>query len=389
MSEEALDQKIAEAWSSAGLDADYDGLDVPDEPDVAEVTEPDTAEADTESADDTDSTPDPAESTETRTESDDTVVEDATATEETPAVDAQQEQKAAEDELAAALGLGTPPDDPKKRAQWWKKQVPYSLIHKTVTEREKKLTDSHTKALTEHTTEFDTFKANVAKVEGLIMNDADHYLQTLMKMFPESYGKKLAPLFEPHQAKPLPEVAEPAAMPEPNYKLPDGSMTYDLDGIKQIIAWTKDEAKRGFLEEFKPHLDFVKKQRDDADKQARLDALDRQSQQDMQQVIAEVESWDMGKENLDAILAEARKLPETMNAMSAMAIAYNRVVFPKLKTSQDEMRAQLLKELKKTSAKKTAVEVAQTATTRTKEPSTANVDLDTRIKNAWKRKGLI
>jgi hypothetical protein len=45
---------------------------------------------------------------------------------------AAEAQKQAEDDLAAALGLGNPPEDPKKRVQWWKTGVPYSQLTKAL-----------------------------------------------------------------------------------------------------------------------------------------------------------------------------------------------------------------------------------------------------------------
>jgi hypothetical protein len=53
------------------------------------------------------------------------------------------------------------------------------------------------------------------------------------------------------------------------------------------------------------------------------------------------------------------------------------------------MQADILKSMKKASAKSTAAGLTQTRTAATTAVDPATVDLDTRIKNAWKRKGLI
>lgn len=408
MSDDTLNAAIAAKWESAGLDATNDSIDVPDvdedqgESDSEDVDTSDEAdssdEADTstdDAADDTDTAE--VDDTETTEESEE---EPASKSVDAPADEtkaAAEEQKEIEDDLAAELGLGKPPADPKKRAQWWKKQLPYSLIHKTVVAREQKLKAAHEGVVKEHTgkvTEFETRFADIKTVEDIIKDKPDQYVKTLAALFPDTYGKMFAPIFgtASGEAKKLPEAEDPGPMPEPNYKLPDGNMTYDLDGLRAHSAWVQKVTQQETLKSLKPHLDFLDSQRTEAEKRRKQDEaneLKRQGLETSEKALAEVKTWDLGSENIDAILAAAAKLDPRYDAVTALNIAYRQIVVPKLKANRDEMHAQIVKSLKKKSTKQTSAGLQQNRSTAPAVSDPAKTDLDTRIKNAWKRKGLI
>lgn len=399
MSEEALNAKIAASWESAGLNPSETGTDYPMEEDVAEVTEDSGV----------DETPVEDEG-ETEHETDETPVDDGTETEtetedETPAgntetkTEQEAAQKEAEDDLAEALGLGKPPADPKKRAAWWNSRVPYSKLHKIVTEREKKARETHEGAVKEYTgkiTEYDTRFADVRKVEDIITNNADQYVKTLAALFPDTYGKMFAPILGDGTTTPekLMDESDPGPRPEPDYELPDGKgKTYSVEGYEKLMAWQQKVTEQNMLKRFKPHLDFVDAQKKAADDHRKTQLAEQHRQQGLEtskQMIAEAETWDLGKENINEILAAAAKLPKEYTAREAMNIAYRMVVTPKLKANRDVMHAQILKDMKKKSAKQTSTALSQqnrTAVADETDPS--KTDVDTRIKNAWKRAGLV
>lgn len=393
MSEDALNTAIAAKWESAGLNAGDDDTEVLEnggEEDVVDVDDsiPDPAEPSGEegaSGDTSDDPPAEADAAET-----DPPVEKAAVETETKAEELQHD---AEDELATALGLGKPPEDPKKRAQWWKTRVPYSQLHKVVTEREKKLNDTHTGVLKERDTkitEYDTRFSDVKKVEDIITNNPEQYIKTLAALFPDTYGKTFAPLLA-KPAAPVPEVVDPGPMPEPDYSLPDGSKTYSLAGLQKRLEWDQKVSEQKILERFKPHLEFVQQQQTEAEKQKKIhtaEEIQKQGEKSANEAIAEAETWDLGKENIKEIVEVAKKLDSRYDAVTALNIAYRQVVVPKLKAKRDEMHAEILKGMKKTSAKQTAAALTQTRSVpAVVDP--ASTDLDTRIKAAWKRKGLI
>jgi hypothetical protein len=399
MSEDTVNAAIAAKWETAGLDASNDDTDLPDgggEDEITPVEDGETEEApvvEEETAVEDETAGETATTEETEAAVEETVEAPAATTKEE-----KQEIKEAEDDLAEALGLGKPPADPQKRKAWWKSRVPYSQLHKVVTEREKKLTDSHTgvvKGYTDQITERDGRFADVKKVEDIIKDKPEQYVRTLAEIFPDTYGKMFMPILSSGakgEAAALLEVVDPGPKPEADLKLPNGDMTYGVEGYQKLMDWQQKVTEQNMLKRFQPHLDFVKSQQDAAAKKQKDDLAEQHRQKGIetsQKMITEVETWDLGKDNIDEILAVAAKLDPTYDAALAMNIAYRQVVLPKLKANRDAMQADILKSMKKASAKSTAAGLTQTRTAATTAVDPATVDLDTRIKNAWKRKGLI
>jgi hypothetical protein len=403
MSEDTLNAAIAAKWESAGLDASNDGTEVGTEEPVAEVTDDtetevvdDTPADDAVVDDDVETVVDDAAETDTETET--AEVDTATEAAAEATTKAAEEVKEAQDELAEALGLGKPPADPKKRAAWWKSRLAYSQVHKVVTEREKKLNETHTGALKQQTdriTEYDTRFADVKKVEDIITNSPEQYVKTLSSLFPDTYGKMFAPLLGEGKAAAelLVEKADPGPKPEPDYKLPDGNMTYSVEGYDKLMAWQQKVTEQNMLQRFKPHMDFVQSQQKEAEKQQKIQLAEQTKARGLEaskKALAEVETWDLGKENINEILEAAAKLDSSYDAVTALNIAYRQIVVPKLKANRDVMQAQILKDMKKKSAKQTSAALTQS---KTNAPAVvaaaASTNVDDRIKAAWKRQGLI
>lgn len=402
MADETLDQKIMSGWESAGLDASADTEDAPTvESDGEEPVESDTPDAEEVQVDDPDAAPDPAEEV-VDPEATETEGETETPAEETPAKTAEQVQKDADDDLAEALGLGKPPADPKKRAAWWKSRLPYSQVHKEVVAREKRLREAHEGVVKTHTTkisEYDTRFADVQKVENLIKDEPEHYVKTLATLFPDTYGKMFAPLLgdgtTPVDKATLPTEVDPGPKPEADLDLGDGRKTYSIEGYDKLMEWQRLTTEQNMLKRFKPHMDFMDSQRKAAEKAQK----DQQSAETIKRgreatdkAVAEVRTWDLGEQNLKEIVDEAAKLGPDVDVATALNIAYRKVVIPKMKQSltadRDKVRAEVLAELKKKSAKQTAAGLqTQTRTVVPKTPATG--DLDERLKAKWKREGLI
>jgi hypothetical protein len=391
LSEDAINAAILSKWESAGLDADVDDLEVPtpsgevvvdDEPEPASDTDVVDEPLDTADAGD-----EPAPVVE---DEHDAVVEEVVepVIEKTPEEQAKQD---IEDDLAAELGLGKPPDDPKKKAQWWKSRVPYSQVNKIVKAREKKLADK--------IAGYDTRFADVAKVEKFIQESPAEYAKTLANMFPDSYGKLFAPILGQHDGKAapvVPAVEDLGEMPGPNLTLSDGSMTYDLEGLRARDEWVVKKTKQDVLQAFKPQMDFLDKQKTDAEKaaettrtQQQQEAHDKAVLKAKDDAIADLMTWDYVTEaDLEPILTAASKLPANLNMHQALNTAYRQVVLPRVKADKDKMRAEILKEQKAASAKKTAITIAAGQTARTVEKPDAKSE-DERILAKWKKEGLI
>lgn len=396
MSEDTLNAAIAQSWADAGLSDSGDSRsdEVTSTDEVADDDAEPTSDTDVDPLDTVDSDT-PAESDEADPAADDPAPDadsDAAADAAKAVADATTpaEKKDAEDDLALALGLGKPPDDPKKRAQWWKTRLPYSQVHKAVSAREKALKDAHEGVVKQHgekITAYDERFKGVKTVEDIIINNPDQYTRTLAAMFPDTYGKMFAPIFSGTAKAVEPKVAADVAKPEPDVDLGDGTFTYSKQGLEKLQEYYQSQTAKALRAEFQPHIDAIKQQAD-AQKQARAaEDMRIRNQQTTDEAIAEAKTWEMAEENFDAILEESMKVDKRHSALTALSMAYNKVVFPKLKAEREQMRKDILAEQKKAAAKKTSVAISVGQTARTKETA-APVSVDAQIKAAMKRKGL-
>jgi hypothetical protein len=402
-----LDERISAAWKSAGLDARNENTEVFAEGSDDVEDDGDDTPVDTEDADgDADVDPvDPdtdADASDTDADEKDGEAEvEVEAEPIKPSKTEEKAQKEAEDDLAEALGLGKPPADPKKRAQWWKTRLPYSQVHKAVTERTKKITEGHAATLKERDDKlagYDTRFTDVQKVEKIITENPEQYVRTLAQLFPETYGQLFAPLFRQGdtKAEELVKPEDPGPMPEPDFDLGDGRKTYSMEGMTKLREWDRKVTQQETLKSLQPHIAFLDQQKTAAAKKQQEDQQRetiRKGQEVADAALAEIRTLDLAEENLDAILAEAQKCPAHYDAEKALNVAYRKVVMPKLKANRDEMQAQIVKDLKKASAKKTSATLKQQSVGAKKDETTestgdAEEDLNNRIRRAWKRKGL-
>ncbi len=353
---------IAAKWEADGLDATSDGMDTPSVEESAPI-ESDEPVVESEPVDDAAPVEDaPAEPDVDAPAVEETAPEAAVET----VADAPKEEQ---DDLATALGLGKVPDDPKKRAAWWNTRVPYSKLHKIVTERNKAAQAKFDETLATHTAEIGghkKYREEVGVVENFIKTNGREYLKTLMNIVPEQYGELLAPLFAGQYdakaaASALPKADEPNPMPEPNVPLADGGSTYDINGLKSFAKWVQVETKKEMLKEFEPQLKFLSDSKKEQETKIAQTRRAEQSQKAINDAITEVASWEDGEANMAEIVAFSKTLPNHYDVLSALSIAYKNVVVPKqkkaLQTSMEEMRKKVHEENKKLSVKKTAASV--------------------------------
>lgn len=391
-----LNQAISDSWKSAGLDATSDSTDAPADVDDGQPTE--TADDDLVDVleDDSPVVEDPlaADTTETP----ETTTADTT-TEESPAVEVVEKatQQEAENDLAEALGLGKPPDDPKKRAQWWKTRLPFSQVHKAYGDLKKKLSETHDGVVRGHTEKISTYEtrfADVEKVEKFIKEQHEPYLRTLADMFPDTYGKLLAPLFGHSSVTTLPELKEEelGEMPGPNVTLPDGGKTYDTAGLQALMDWRDKKSQQEMLKRFKPHLDTIQKEGEKAKKIAQVQETTAKSKARTDAALADLKTWEGGEEYFDAIVAEANTLDPRYDVETALNIAWRKVAYPKLleknKADETTIRAKVIKELKDKAAAKAKAKIATDASGGPKVTPGSSGSVDDQIRNAWKKAGL-
>ena len=133
-------------------------------------------------------------------------------------------------------------------------------------------------------------------------------------------------------------------MPAPDQKLADGTLVYSMDGLKALMAWERQEAKKEAVAEisqrYQPFEEEVTRTRHERLAQEHLNQLIPQ----IQSQIAEARTWPQFNDHEPAIVAALNA-----NPMLDLKGAYIQVVMPKLHAglapARDKMRAELLKEI--------------------------------------------
>jgi hypothetical protein len=341
---------IVAKWEADGLNAESDGVDpIQESDDAPEDTTDDSPEADAithiEDSRITETADEPAvETTEEAAPEPEPVTEEV-AKVETPAEAVADTSKEEQDELAAMLGLGKPPDDPKKRAGWWKTRLAYSQVAKAHKEILKKAQDTHEMTLKERIAEYEPFKTRDVErqqAEARIANEPEFFLPMLARLYPDKYGKLLAPILNAqptlqNAVATLPQADDDNPMPEPNVPLEGGGSTYDVEGLKRNT--TKEQQQKA----------------------VELQQIETRTQEAAKAAVAEVMTWKGGEANLKEIIAVANTYPENYDPLKAMSLAYNKVVLPKMEKeltiSMEDMRKKVLEENKKKSVAKTSTAV--------------------------------
>jgi len=364
---------IAAKWEADGLNAESDGLDPIQESSDAPDETDDSPESDAIThIEDSRVTETPDESVvetteETTSEATEPDIEVAKA--ETPAEAVAETTKEEQDDLAAALGLGKPPDDPKKRAGWWKTRLAYSQVAKAHKDILKKTQEAHESTLKERLVDFDTYKTRDSErqaAEARIANEPEFFLPMLARMYPDKYGKLLAPILNAqptlqNAVATLPQVDDDNPMPEPNVPLEGGGSTYDVEGLKRFAKWVQKETTKTIRNDLKPQLEFLNTTKEQQQRAVELQQLETRTQEAAKAAVAEVITWKGGEANLKEIIAVANTYPESYDPLKAMSLAYNKVVLPKLEKeltmSMEDMRKKILEENKKKSVTKTSTAV--------------------------------
>ena len=241
---------------------------------------------------------------------------------------------------ASATAPAAPPADPTK-----------PIIPETIAEGEPKRpgripTDRHEKIVagmrTEHEQALTKVRAEAEAQLGearqqlqlLQIADTDpaRFLDALVRADPR-YAQLIAQRGgngNGHAPQPSPTAAPVAAeMPQPNARLADGSVGYDLDGLKALMDWNAAQVEQRVLKQFAPVLE------DHQAREATSAAIGRVTAQ-----VEQAQQWDGFNENQKEIAAALRA-----DRSLSLEGAYRRVVMSKLKASRDTMRAELLAEI--------------------------------------------
>jgi hypothetical protein len=201
-------------------------------------------------------------------------------------------------------------------------------------------------------TDYEARLDNVGRFEEIMANDPDQFLGLLAKIpaYTEFFNM-IEDLYNKAQGTQAPagDLATQAAatpppddMPQPDEQLADGSMSYSMEGLKQLLAWqakqVEERVTRQVEERYQPiESEWRAKQRVESLKPM------------IQAQIEDAYTWPGFKENEEEITAILAQYPK-----ATLDQAYRHVVLPKLNaekeklvTNRDQMRQELLQELKK------------------------------------------
>jgi hypothetical protein len=232
-------------------------------------------------------------------------------------------------------------------------RIPYSRVKKIT---EKAVADARKELepkVAQYETKLKDYEERLGRVdnfEKIMTGEPQRFLQMLStipayKQFfdfvqkaVETHGQAQATSAQP----PVPVVDD---MPQPDQKLPDGTMAYSLDGIKALNAWNRAQARKEVMNEVEQRYKPIE---EEWQVQKRIQAVIPQ----IQAQINDARTWPSFKENEDEIvkvLASDRSI--------SLESAYRKVVFPKLEAERNsekerlaadrtKMREELLAELK-------------------------------------------
>lgn len=316
--------------------ADPDPVDTP-------AVEASSEPADT-PADSPEASPDP--SSDPIDPSDDTATPESSSAVPSPAASRDDAQKPVDDPFAKEHGL-TP-----QMSGGRENRIPYSRVKSIVEKAQQKAIAPLTAELTPlkaKVTDYESRLQKVGEFEKIMSDDPQKMLQMLAtlpayKPFFDAVAHYEA-LSQSQLSQPTtPVTPSPSTaptnegMPAPDQKLSDGSMVYSMEGLNKLMAWQAQQVETR----------VTKQVTDQISERYKPIEQQYQAQEHLQKMIpvinsqiAEARTWPLFTENETEItqaLESDRRL--------SLEGAYRRVVYPKLITNKDTMRADILKEIK-------------------------------------------
>lgn len=306
---------------------------------------------------------------EIKPEGDDAAAAAAALAEKDAKEKAEKEKPAEEDPFAKEHGIKSKMKDGRDN------RIPYSIVSQRIVPNAVK------KALEPLQTELNTLKESHAgvtrevegwrNVERVLYSNPEQYLQILSNVKDRQgnfiYRDLLANRGRALEAKP---EAHATDAPPPDVKDKDGNpVGYSPDGLKALLKWNRDEAKREALVEAEQKFNERLTPFERAEQERRAAAAEEGMHRQLaDQYQTAVKTWDGFEANQDAILKalqddSAKAEREGRIPTLTLEGAYRQIVFPKMKTDREtlekeltpKIREQVLAEIKKAQPKNTSV----------------------------------
>ena len=298
------------------------------------------------------------------------VVEDSGATEvENPAVKADS----AQDDFEKKFGI------PAQSSSGRENRIPYSRVKKIVEKAvkdakpswEKDLEASHVpvtkfQELDTKVKDYEGRLTQVAEFERIMSEEPVNFLKMLVKL--PQYAQIFNPASQPQGTTPnQPNTSAADEMPQPDQQMPDGSMVYSMDGLKNLLEWRDQRVEARVTKQIE-------------DRYAPLEN-DYKQYQSVQAVIPQVQKQIDDARRLPLFNENEDEIVKALQANPAITLdqAYLQVVLPKFKVDRDKMRAELLKEVKQAPK---ATSVSSGATKPAPVASTGSKSLEAIIEEA-------
>lgn len=311
------------------------------------------------SADHVDNTPAPDvdASADTSTDATDTLTEDTTVEGSTDQVVAGGAAQAAagdtpnasaEDAFAKKFGLQS------QSVTGRENRIPYSRVKKIVEKNERDVVARVSKEVEakfqpkvlEFETKVKDYEGRLEKVaqfEHVLENDPRQFLSMLSQVpaYKEffEFVTRAAQGAEQSGVQEQPDLT--SGMPQPNDKLADGSMVYNMEGLQKLLDWqskqVEDRITKGYetkLNEFQKRVRPIEEQWNAQQHMAKIVPV-------VEKQIADARTWPQFNENEPAIVA-ALKADQNLSLEGA----YRMVVFPRLVSDRNKLRTEIIAEMK-------------------------------------------
>lgn len=230
-------------------------------------------------------------------------------------------------------------------------RIPYSRVRKIVEKAVKDAETGYTPKLKEFEAKVQDYEGRLTKVaqfEKIMVEEPDRFMTMLMSLpqYQTYFAQRNAAPIEP-SVQSVPDQSTPQVdddpMPEPDKELADGSRVYSLEGFKAREEWNRRQARKEVMAEVQKTFGPIKQSYEEH-------IQERQRQEYYSNVIIpqitaqinQARQWPLFNENE----AEITKALDKDKSLSLEG-AYRQVVLPKLVSSRDQMRQDVIKELKK------------------------------------------
>jgi hypothetical protein len=230
----------------------------------------------------------------------------------------------------------------ERRPDGRENRIPYSKVRRIIENGLKKGRDAQTAEQARIEAEARSYREQVDQLRQGVQGDPEAFLRELSQVDPRYAA------FLQRQAAQAEAQAAPAAveMPQPDIRLPDGSQTYSLDGLRRLMAWNAAQVEAKVEQRLKP---LAEREREAAER-ARHDEARQQMAQRTSALIDEAATWpgftDAEGDILAALQADSAEAARLgQRPKLTLEGAYRKVVIGRLSTDRTKMREELLREL--------------------------------------------